>query len=250
MDNNEVAAMTGQAGAEKVAAYKLNEIRMSGDDGKFIVVGLLQEKAEDGKYPSKEMGAVVEGVILKMRWRLSKYEETDGENGRYITSSEFDNKNTDKVVVFSTGEKGLAIDIKEKYGLGTQRVIYALVSKQIVRIHVKASALSGDKNPEKQMGLFEYVDSHNDTGTFLHEFITQFASVHRQDPKGNKRKDYFAMTFRCGRALNDEEKAMVVEKIKEVHSKTSEAKNFADDYVAPVAPVAQAEEINVDDIPF
>jgi len=50
MDNKEIASMTGQQGGERVVAHKLNEIRMSGDDGKFTYLELLGEKGADGKY--------------------------------------------------------------------------------------------------------------------------------------------------------------------------------------------------------
>jgi hypothetical protein len=87
----------------------------------FVLRETLGEKGEDGRYPTKELGKTVGGVILKMRWRLAKFET----NKPSIMSSEYDKKNTDTVVLFGSNEKGLAVDLKEKYSLGSQRVLFA-----------------------------------------------------------------------------------------------------------------------------
>jgi hypothetical protein len=89
----------------------------------------------------------------------------------------------------------------------------------------KASALSGDKNPGKELGLFEYIDEYNDTDTMVHQFIAECTGVFRegtnQDGSKNKRKDHYAMSFKRGRALNEGEIAKVEEMIAEVHEKTA-----------------------------
>jgi hypothetical protein len=261
MDQKEIAALTGQAGGERVPAFKLNEVKMSGDTGKFSLREILGTKGADGKYPVQELGDIVRGVILKMRWRLTRYEETpDGKGGKISTTwmtSEFDNKNIDNVVLFNSGEKGLAADIKVKHNLGSQRVLYVFVPglKQTVRVIVKASALSGDKNPGflsegGPFGLFEYVDSFfMANGEYMHEFLTEFTSIYRED-KTNPRKSYFAMTFKRGKAIEVENKAKIIDMIKEVHEKVGTA--FADTYVPPAVDVIEypTEEINPDDVPF
>jgi hypothetical protein len=161
MDQNEVASMTGQKSGERVATYKLNEVRMNGDNGSFSLMELLGEKGADGKYPVKPLGLGLDGVILKMRWRLFKYEELADGSVKVTTSSEYDFKTKDTVVIFGTNEKGNAAAMKERYALNSQRVLYVYLPthKEIARVIVKASALSGDKNPGKEMGLLEYVDS-------------------------------------------------------------------------------------------
>lgn len=244
--------MTGQENGERVVAYKLNEIRMSGDTGEFSFVEFLGEKGEDGKYPSQPLGKEIQGVILKMRWRLFKYEEMPDGSPKISSTSEFDNKLTDKIVIFGSNEKGLAVDLKEKYGLATQRVLYVYLPslKEIVRIAVKASSLSGDKNPNKEQGLFEYLDKFNSDKEYVHEYLTKFGSVERKDPKGNKRKDYCAMSFSIGEKVTDASKEKVIEMIKDVHERTSKTA-FADEYVAPATP---SQDGSIDeaafDIPF
>lgn len=254
----DIAKMTGQKGEDRIAAYKLNEVRMNGDDGSFTMMNLLAGKGEDGKYEVKPVGETFAGVVLKMCWRLFKYEENGDGSPKVTSTSEYDNKNTDKVVVFGINEKGLAADMKVKYNLGSQRILYVYVPllKEVVRVIVKASALSGDKNPQttdgREMGLFEYVDAHNGAGTYLHECLTNFGSIFREDAK-NKRKSYFATTFKTGRALKDEEKSKVLDMIKDIHSKTSANPNFADEYVETAVEETieyPSEDINPDDIPF
>jgi hypothetical protein len=249
----DIAAMTGQKGAERTPAYKLNEVKMSGDDGTFSLREILGEKDEKGHYRVLPLGNDFDAVILKMRWRLTRYDEDKATGqGKTTMTSEYDNKNTDKVVVFGSNEKGIAAEMKVKYNLGSQRVLYVYdpKRKEIIRIIVKASALSGEKNPEGVLGLFEYIDEHNAATTMVHEFITHFASTYREDEK-NKRKSYHAMTFSCGRPLTDTEKEKILTLIKEVHEKTTANKDFADDYKAPETQTEEPkDEISPDDIPF
>ena len=161
LSKEEIMRMTGQHAGERTPTYKLNEVTMSGDDGSFRMRQVLSEKGEDGRYPTKDLGKELNGVILKMRWRFFRFEEET----QSLSSTEYDNKNTDQITVFPSKEKGLAFAMKEKYGLSTQRVVYLYMpsEKQVVRLIVKASALSGDKNPNKEMGLFEYIDDLNST---------------------------------------------------------------------------------------
>ena len=165
--------MTGQAGGASAGqAYKLKEARLNGDKGEFAMVDLTVEKV-DGKYPSSTLGKSFEGVVIKRRWRLFKYEELPDKDGRkkaHVTAtSEYDIKNkgpfddqalVDTVVVFGTKEVGRAGDIKEQYGLSTQCVLYVYVPglKEVVRVIVKPSALKGEGNPGGEFGLFDYQD--------------------------------------------------------------------------------------------
>jgi hypothetical protein len=265
MDNKELANLTGQSrGENEVKAFKLNEVKMSGNDGKFSLREILGQKGEDGKYPVQELGNVFKGVILKMRWRLTRYEETKGAKGDPISitymTSEFDDKNTDTVILFNNGEKGIAADLKAKHQLGSQRVLYVFVPglKQTVRLIVKASALTAENNPdrdkegkaiEKALGLFEYIDGFNDSGTFLHEFVTEFKGVYREDPK-NPRKSYWAMTFLRGAEVQAENKPRVVEMIKEVHEKIGLGAPAVAAVVDEDRIDYPQEDINPDDIPF
>lgn len=137
MTPDEIAAANGQKGSDRIAAYRLNEIKLNGNTGTFVMRRTLEEKGEDGRYPTTDLGPKIGGVILKMRWRLARYEK----NKQSILSSEFDNKSTDTVVLFGSNEKGLAADLKEKYQLGSQRVLYTYLpgSKEVVRVIVKTS---------------------------------------------------------------------------------------------------------------
>jgi hypothetical protein len=252
MTPEEIAAANGQTGSDRIAAYKLNEIKLNGNTGTFILRQTLAEKGEDGRYPTKELGPKIGGVILKMRWRLARFEK----NKASILSSEFDNKSTDTVVLFGSNEKGIAAALKDKYELGSQRVLYTYIPaiKEVVRIIVKPSALSGDKNLEGQLGLFEYVDGFNQDKKYLHEWMTEFSTVKRTEPV-----EYFAMTFRAHKEIEAENKQPMVDLFKEVHEKTN-GSAFAEHYAgtdgdgkgapANIAGEYPEEDINPDDIPF
>ncbi len=250
MDQKDIAKMTGQASGERVAAYKLNEVKMSGDTGEFSLRQILAEKGEDGKYPVVELGKELNGVILKKRWRLYRYEESK----QSLMSSEYDFKNQDTVVLFGSGEKGVAADIKEKYKLGTQGVLYVYLPgrKEVVRLIVKASGMGSEGNPDGVLGLFAYLDTYDAAnGELFNDYQTVFKGTYRLDPK-NPRKNYWAMTFAKGAAVLDENKPKVLEMVQEVHKKVG-GTTFAVQY-APEAPTGNedypVEDINPDDIPF
>lgn len=261
MNDADIAKKTGQTG-DRVAAYKLNEVRMNGDDGSFSLVELLLPKnADTGKYGVQKLGSSVEGVILKMRWKLSKYKE--GEPS--LNTSEFDNKSKDKVVLFGTNERGIAANIKERFALTTQRVLYVYLPKQreIVRVIVKPSGFSR-KNPNDPAGLFEFINEHEKAGTYVHKFWTTFSCKFQEgknlDGSPNKRKDHFSMTFACGKPLTEEQQEKVYAMIEEVDSKTTAiAAQFADSYepkpeneITPGVDSTDYPEdnLNPDDVPF
>jgi hypothetical protein len=77
--------------------------------------------------------------------------------------------------------------------------------------------------------------------------------VFRPNPE-NRRKEYWAMTFSLGKEIEAENKALVVDILKEIHEKTT-GTPFAEAYVPPTQPEEDAieyptEDINPDDIPF
>lgn len=237
---------------EKTDYYKLNEVSMSGDDGHFNVRKVAEDKGEDGKYKKEDWGETLQGVILKMRWRYAKYEE-QADMGTFYTSTEFDKKDTDQVTIYPSKEKGVAYAMKEKYALKTQRVLYFYVPKyeQIVRLVVKASALTGDKNPEKEMGLFDLEGLLRDEGKFLCDVVVECKGVYRED-KQNKRKSYWAMSFTVARDLKENEGEKVATMMLDVQGKTGTKPAPVEEY--PNEHVMGDEQnpgdINPDDIPF
>ena len=172
MNDADIAKKTGQT-SERIPAYKLNEVRMNGDDGTFSLVELLSPKnADTGKIQFSEARSAVDGVILKMRWKLSKFKE--GEPS--LNTSKYDNKSKDKVVLFGTNERGIAQNIKERFALTTQRVLYVYMPKQgeVVRLIVKPSGFSR-KNPNDPAGLFDFQNDHEKASTYIHKFWTTFS---------------------------------------------------------------------------
>ncbi len=237
--------------------YKLNRIQMSGDDGKFQLTNLLAEREQGAKPEKEELGKTIKGVILKMRWALSKYDEP---TGIYTSTTEYDNKNTDQITVFPNKDKGNVVDMKEKYGLSTQRIIYFYIpeKQQVVRLIVKASALTGDKNPNGEMGLFEYQAELNDT--LPCEVLTSCIGVFREgknkDGSANRRKDHYAMSFLKARDFKSEE----FDKVQDLMVEINEALKVPK-YEEDVRPTEESDttepesapnntEINPDDVPF
>lgn len=250
--------MMGLTNGERTAFYKLNKVQMSGDDGTFKLSDLLSERDKGVKPHIKELGKELSGVILKMRWALSKYDEP---NNMYYSSTEYDDKWKDQITVFPDKEKGSVESLKEKYGLSTQRIVYFYIpsEKQVVRLIVKASALSGDKNPNGEMGLFEYIDEYTHTDSLPCEFITVCTGVFREgknkDGSLNSRKDHYAMSFKNGRKLTEEEfakvEAMLVEVAEKTNTQAPPVEEYPGEKALEQALVEDApEEINVDDIPF
>ena len=224
MNPEQKKAMLGMTSGGGQAFYKLNKITMSGDDGTFKHTDLLTEREKGTKPTIEELGKQLDGVIVKMRWALSKYDEP---NSTFYSSTEYDDKWKGEVTIYPPKDKGSVETMKAKYGLGTQRIVYFYVParKEIVRLIVKASALSGkDKNPNGELGLFEYMDEYAQTETLPCDFITSCTGVFRkgknQDGSPNKRKDHFAMSFKIGRQLTESEQEKVQKMMIEVNEKT------------------------------
>lgn len=249
LSKEEIQKISGQAAGDRVATYSLDEVSMSGNDGTFTLHKLTGEKNEQGKYETVDLGKKLNIVILKMRWRLFKYTELADGSSQVIKSTEYDAKTKDTVTVYPSKEKGPVVTMKEKYGLSTQRILYVYVkaTNSIARLIVKSSALSGDKNPNNELGLFEYIDLLNKDNMLLTELETECVGVFRPDPKGNKRKDYMAMAFDRGVSLTNEESADMVKRMLDVHERLN--------LPAPEEPTGRGYEyptadISFDDIPF
>lgn len=260
MDKEKLREMMGITQGEGGNFWKLNKVTMSGDSANFIHTDLVSEREKGVKPKTEDLGKEVSGVILKMRWQLSKYDEP---NNSFISSTEYDQKWKDQITVFPMKDKGGVEQMKAKYALGTQRVIYFYVPshKQIVRLYVKSSGMTGDKNEGGELGLFEHIDSFIETETLPCQFITTCFGVFREgknkDGSANKRKDHYAMAFKTGRQLNDSEFEKVQNMIIEVSEKTSPAQEQQDeseqkDKMADqvIEEVFRDDTPSPDDIPF
>lgn len=223
-DKKTLRSLMGIERGERTSFYKLNKVQMSGDSGEFRMSDIVSERERGQKPNVKELGKELNGVILKMRWALSKYDEP---NNTYYSSTEYDDKWKNQITVFPPKETGSVESLKAKFGLATQRIVYMYLpsEKQIVRLIVKSSALSGDKNPNGELGLFEYIDEYIETETLPCENITTCFGVFRegknQDGSKNKRKDHYAMAFKAGRKLSDSEFEKVQKMLMEVAEKTN-----------------------------
>ena len=189
-----------------------------------------------------------------MRWRYFKL-TPDGDGYKVTSSSEYDNKHEDEVVIFGEDDRGLAKDMKEKYGLGTQRILYTYLPdhKQVVRLNVKSSALDGSDNPNGEKGLFEYQNEIEELLELPIDFVTEFGTARREG-----RVNYYAMTFKKARELSETERESCVEKLTNIHENTKSVKVVAtEQQLDQVAEAPQekkvdypTEDIDPDDIPF
>ncbi len=252
MERELMKAMLGMNSEGGTAVYKLDKVEMSGDTGLFKLTDLVSDREKGSKPNTESLGEVVEGVILKMRWKMSRYEESGSFN-----STEYDDKWKDEVTIYPSKDKGSVPAMKEKYKLGTQRVIYFYLpaKKEIVRLIVKSSALSDDNNanPEGQFSLFGYTNEFASDEILPCEIITSCKGVFREgknaDGSPNKRKDHYAMSFSKGRALKEEEFAKVQGMMIEVNEKTNTVKPEEN---VPETPTHNPElgEVDESEIPF
>lgn len=253
MDREQLKEMMGLTVGGTVS-LKLNEVSLNGDTGKFNLIDLIGGKNEDNKYNVVELGDAIVGVILKMRWRYFKLTPR-GDQYDVTSSSEYDNKHTDEVIIFGKDDKGLAKEMKEKYELGTQRIVYTYLPdrKEVVRLVVKSSALDGEKNPNGELGLFEYQREFEELQELPIDYITQFDRVQRTG-----RVNYYAMTFNKGRVLTEGERGKCVELLTDIHGKTKSVKVVTEQQIesvenrpeATTVPTHLADDIDPADIPF
>ncbi len=221
MDREQMKAAMGMNQGEGKAFYKLNKVQMSGDDGTFKLVDLMSEREKGARPNSEELGKSIEGVILKMRWQLSRFEESGSYN-----STEYDNKWEDEVTIYPNKEKGTVEAMKAKYNLSTQRVVYFYLAskKEIVRLIVKSSAFSKEKNPNGELGLWDYIAEFGED-LLACEFMTICTGVARKgtnkDGSENKRKNHVAMSFKRGAQLTEVQFAKIQELMEEVQEKTT-----------------------------
>lgn len=228
MERDAMKKMLGMGNEGGSAVYRLDKVTMSGDNGKFTITDLVSERQKGVKPTVESLGETVEGVILKMRWVLEYWDES---SRTFYGSTEYDDKWKDTVTVYPVKDKGSVETMKAKHKLKTLRVIYMYLpaKKQIVRLMVKASALSGkDKNVNGELGLFEYIADFANDEALPCEFVTECTGVFRagtnQDGTPNKRKDHYAMTFARGRALTESEFAKIQTSMIEVNEKTNAPK--------------------------
>lgn len=263
MDNETKKAMLGMNSGGGEAFYKLNRVQMSGDDGSFKWTDLTSDREKGAKLTSEDMGKQLDGVILKMRWALSKWNEAEK---TYLSSTEYDDKWKDKITVYPSRDKGSVEQLKAKYALSTQRILYFYLPKkqEVVRFIVKASALSSERNENGELGLFDYIQEYTDTDTYPCDYVTTCIGVFRagknDDGTANKRRDHYATTFKQGRALTESEQEKVQKLMIEVNEKTHRVHR---DSVLPAADdmrdkaldealkgEPQEDGINPDDVPF
>lgn len=267
--------MSGETNAGTSPKLVLNEIRINGNEGKFLFKDVLGGRKpstkKDGKerYEEKEIGDSIELVFLKIRRKMSQYKK----GGNSLNTNEHNHKG-DFVTLFGAEggvKRGVASDLREIHqGLRTVQVVYVLYKGELVRLIVKGSSLGSDAKPEDRMDFYTYISSFKKDGREDHfyNYTTKLVATVEEGEQGT----YYSMTFSEGDKLNEkdmvdvEEKMTIAFKYAEaldtyVLSKKEETKKGEVDTIEydntdnePEGKTGEAgknaEDINPDDIPF
>lgn len=253
LDVNKIAELTGESAYKKAPEYKLNEIRLNGNEGKFYLKRVLEGKGEDGKYKKTLIDASdLQVVFLKHRRVLSQFRK----NEPTLQTNEHNHKD-DYVMLFGANEKGKASELRQKYqGLRTQQIVYAFVPSlnQIAKIVIKGSSLGSDAKEKDVMGYYEYLGSFS-KDEHSWQYYTSLKPIKESGQMGS----YYAIQFSRGSKLHDERLDKVASMIEEVHGHIVEMDNYYNQKTAQqITNEVQVvdtidypeEEINSEDIPF
>lgn len=189
---------------------KLNEIRLNGESGVFIYKDVLAGMKEvDGKksYEEREIGTQVSLVMLKIRRRLAAYR--DEQKG--LQTNEHNTKN-DYLTLYGEPkiQNGNNDELRTKYPeLRTQQIIYALYEGELVRVIVKGSALGSKNKAKGTLTFYDYVQIFKQMPGGKEHFYNYETILLPVAEKGKGSKKYFALTFKVGTKLTEEEMADV-----------------------------------------
>lgn len=255
-DAQKLAEMTGEKGYKKAPEYRLNELRLNGNEGKFYIKMMTEEKGTDGKYRKVPIDASeVQVIFLKHRRVLAQYKK----NEPSLQTNEHNHKD-DYVMLFGVNEKGRASDLREKYpALRTQQIVYAFVPSlnEIVKVVIKGASLGSDSKDKNVLGYYEYLGKFGKD-----EHSWQYFTVLKPVQESSSMASYYAIEFVRGEKLEEERIEKVAGMIEEVHGHIVEMDSYykqktAQQIVVDNVDVPPADEleyptddINPEDIPF
>jgi hypothetical protein len=245
--------MTGEDNYKKAPWLKLDEVRLQGEQGKFVFTELTGEKGEDGKYPSKIHESPLELVFLAIR----KQKIEQGDEGTIRITNEYRN-NESAVVVYdkktNTTTKLIGSEVYNRFeGMRTVEVVYARFAGKIVRFRVKGASLGSKVKNKEVTKFYDYLASFTGNDHF-YNFKTRISAV---EEKGMKA--YFVINFQRGERLSADQQEAVITDIERVYEFTSAYdEHYGNSPAVEPAPTAEvdagieypAEDINPDDIPF
>ena len=258
---------------------KLNELLINGDgnatevnpgewkrNGGYFRKRLLVGNPKDQKPKEENLGERVSVVFLKVRRRLVER----GEKGKIVRSTGEHNSPKDSVTLYEADSKnkvnGVAEDLRKQFeNLRTVQIVYALLATadgdELVRLIVKGSSLGSEVKAKDVMSFYDYISSFRGDDHF-YQFETILTPVKEQGAQ-----PYYAINFQRGDKLSEEDAALALSRMKEVHDNcveidTKRAMRIVEaaqaDGVVPEEGAAPAQDmaadyptdINPDDIPF
>jgi hypothetical protein len=236
--------------------YDLDTLTLHGEEGGFSLTRNTQPRGADGKVVKEKIKAPLEFVLLRMRYRLSRYVE----NGDSYNSTEYDKK-TENIVLFQgkMSWKGTAAELKETHRLTTVTVVYCWVPalQQVVKLNIKGLSYGGaEYYPKDKLGWFDFLKKFQDNKLKVHEHLLRADEITVQK-KANT--FYYALSFSKVRKMTDDEVVEVEARILEVAEKIDSMKSSTQSRDASKDKGSVTglsiddkpnDEINPDDIPF
>jgi len=207
IDLEEAERYSGEEYYRRPPRLNLPYLRMQGEKGSFI----LGEKDENtGEFSSVNIGDSAEGIVLRIRRRLSSFE--DG-----IRSIEHNTPN-DEIILYQEGraiDKGLSKDIKAKNPrLKTEHVVYFYYAGKVVKLIVRGGSLGSIENPDDPKKFYNYLGSFKGA-----EHVWQYSTILHPKKEQNKKtkKVYYCIDFEKGQKLEEIELETVISEMKRLH---------------------------------
>jgi len=202
----------------------LNEVNLHGGKGIFTKTLFTEEKGEDNRYKTVDLGEEVKVVWLKIRRKLVQWDKELG----LIRSTNEHNAPTDVVTMFGQGgpKVGIASEIREEFDdLRTVQVVYALLvgegKSELVRLNVKGSSLGSNNKAEDTTSFYDYLKKFTKDEHF-YEYVTDISTVKEKSNLG----EYHAMNFSRGAKLTDQQMEKVATEMKKVHQAAVEEDEY------------------------
>lgn len=279
--DNDLKKKTGESGFQRGSSY--DRIALNGNKGRFVVIRKDAERdPQTNTLPREDLGVgarvsydpdtgapvvtdttPLKVVFLKIRRTIGYYKPN-----AIVNSSEH-NRKSDRVMLYGPAkgqrETGIAEDLRNKYPeLRTTQIVYAYRpdNGSVARISIKGASLGSKNDSPDSTRFYDYLQGFKGDES-VSQFVTELWPEIKDGPEGK----YFAINFKRGRLLDEEESATVKRLIDEIHDEVVSqdaallgrigAANSDDGVVAEDTQKSPGErfdypeeEINPEDIPF
>ena len=234
----------------------LNELGINGQTGKFVIKkvteGLKKEKETDkyGRYSKEEVGEKITVIFLKVRRILKQYRKGLSP----LVTNEHNHKDNMVTLFGDSIEKNIASTLRENYeGLRTQQIIYAIYDGELVRLVIKGASIGSESKPKGEFGFYDYIKSFkkDDKDEHFYEHQTELYSIKEESSMGS----YYAMGYKKGKKLTEEEMKEVEEKMTIAFNHCTEVDEYyggkSKEVIQEDVPTIEIDEEEIsDDIPF